>query len=528
MRGGKIVTSEEKELHFDDVLRDALAFWSNKNQVLKHHEEYSKALWLHDSTVLEHVQQTTSLMFVHQEGTDPKLWSKPLVGVIGYQQERGAKLRAIANPFRHFQMVLSPLAKALDDLLQELPWSCVHDQDAGIKFCLEGLAEGKTVSSIDLSSATDTFPLKVQLEVVRSIINRSKVQNLRRGGKRGLTQPEYQNPKGQCDLDMLHDGQKPADLLEELNIFEELARGQWYDREGKGEIPFLTWGKGQPLGMVPSFAMFTIAHGILIRNIEMKLGKSNTFRVLGDDVVITNLEVARYYVEELDYMGCEISALKTITSSQIAEFAGKIITANGVVPVEKWKPFSKANPLGPCECLGIKGLKFVPKTFRKRVAMLAAAPEPVGLGLNPKGLDWDSRVPPKISHWWWSTKRSIPTNEELSYKDAEKHQCGFWESIKVKTINFIYSMEEWLIPQKDYIPYPHDSVGTGYSRQFVDHVKAVNKSRSYPGDMEIIIHTRPSPNRGRFSKKLDAGGQVGRLYTYIRECKKAIKMNKDL
>jgi hypothetical protein len=411
-------------------------------------------------------------------------------------------------------MVLTPLALALDDLLKSMSWSCVHDQESGIKFCQEGLVSGKVINSIDLSNATDSFPLKVQLEVVRSILHRSNL----------TSQKEDDLARGYSD-------QQPANLLEELSIFAELARGQWYDRCGDGK-PYLTWGKGQPLGMVPSFAIFTLTHGILIRNIEMKLGKSNTFRVLGDDVVINDSEVARWYVEELEYMGCEISALKTITSSHIAEFAGKVITADGVVPIEKWKSFSWANPLGTLVTMGIKGLRFVPKSLRKRVAMLAAAPEPVGLGLNPKGLDWDSRVPPELLHWWWTAKRTVPSYEKLSYEDAERHQLGFWNRTLRRVVLFCLNREECPEVGEDLIPYPHDSEGTGYTDLFIDHVKAINKSYRYPGDPIINIRNKPSPNRGRFDieneNKIALRGRNGRMSQYIRECKKIVKMNKDL
>jgi hypothetical protein len=507
----KISSKPEMELTFDDVIDNAFSFYSNADHVLLHSKEYAKAFWIHDRTLRKACWDTETAVLVHKEGSDPKMWSKVLVGRIGYIQERGAKLRAIANPLRHFQMVLTPLALALDDLLQSMPWSCVHDQESGVKFCQEGLVAGKVINSIDLSNATDSFPLKVQLEVVRSILVRSLT----------VSQRDDEFLRGYTD-------QQPADLLEELSIFGKLARGQWYDRYGEGK-PYLTWGKGQPLGMVPSFAIFTLTHGILIRNIEMKLGKSNTFRVLGDDVVINDSDVARIYVEELEYMGCEISALKSISSSHIAEFAGKVITADGSVPVEKWKPFSWANPLGPLVTLGNKGLRFVPKSVRKRVAILAAAPEPVGLGYNPKGLDWDSRVPQVIQHWWWPTEHSIPSNEKLSYEDAERHHSGFWKRTLRRVVLFSLNRDEDPKIGEDLIPYPHDSEGAGYSDLFIDHVRAINKACLYPGDPIIHIRTKPSPNRGRFdiNSKVALRGGNGRMSQYIRECRKIIKMNKD-
>jgi len=526
IKDGQVSSKEEKKLTFEDILNDAFAFYNNTDHVLKHSTEYAKALGIHVQTLKREAMFRKGELFVHRLGEDPFMWSKILVGRIGYIQERGAKLRAIANPFRHFQMVLTPLAMAFDDLLRRQSWSCVHNQEDGTKFCREKLVEGKTISSIDLSNATDTFPLKVQLEVARSILERSRVSASKRGGKRGLTQPEYQNPRILGAQGQFHTGQEPADLLDELAIFEALARGQWSDREGK-DIPFLTWCKGQPLGLVPSFALFTLTHGILIRNIEMKLGKVDTFRVVGDDVVIADPDVTQRYVEELEYMGCEVSSLKTITSSQVAEFVGKVVTTKGELPVEKWKCFSWADPLGVIRTLGLPALKFVPKTVRKRVALLAAAPEPVGLGLNPKGLGWDKRVPLSIQHWWWPVKRSVPSDERLSYDDANLRHHYMWGAVAEMANRFVdvFVGGNHLEKGETLIPFPHDSEVV-LDELIYDHISAVNRSRIHPDDPEFVVQGLPSPNRGRFDEELKrtiVRGKNGRLSRYIRECRKVAR-----
>lgn len=142
------------------------------------------------------------------------------VGKISLIQEAGYKLRAVANPNRVLQVALKPLGDQLYSYLRTREWDCTFNQEAGVKWVQDELKSGKEIHSIDLSDATNNFPLSVQLEILR-----------------GLNANE-----------------------DDLKLFEEVSRSPW-DCMGKT----IQWTKGQPLGLYPSFAAFAISHGTMLQ-----------------------------------------------------------------------------------------------------------------------------------------------------------------------------------------------------------------------------------------------------------------------
>jgi len=74
--------------------------------------------------------------------------------------ERGNKVRVIALPHAELQMALEPLHRTLNKCLSTLPEDCTFDQEQGAIFAQNALKSRKTVHSVDLSAATDRFPLK--------------------------------------------------------------------------------------------------------------------------------------------------------------------------------------------------------------------------------------------------------------------------------------------------------------------------------------------------------------------------------
>lgn len=484
-----VVTEVESSTTFSDVI-SVLDAPLITGHVSKYMSSYANALWVHENTLRDYLRPCDGFF-------SPNDYRYQFAGKIGLIQEKGAKLRAVANPFRLFQMVLYPLGEAIFDILKTLPWDCTYDQKKGVQFVIESLQNGKTVSSLDLSSATDTFPLKIQMEVIRAIIQRSitspKPSTISNGRK-------DQNPT------MIPDNRK-ADLLECLAIFGEVATMDW---SLNGHDP-ISWTKGQPLGLYPSFAMFALTHGVLLRNIEEKLGRVNTFRVLGDDVVINDPEVARIYREDMDYLGCEISPSKSLVSDNVAEFAGEVITSNGVVQASKFCSYKPSDVLGPIRSLHtLKGLKFVPPTMRRKVAALASAPEPVGLGMNPKGLSLDLRMPSELIHWWYSTSRDMPADVHLSRRDLQRRHDLFWQSV-----SFRFSSFNILEPEIDRktLPIPDDSQEESPGILVVDHIRAVNRERLFPDDLSLPVpKPGPVPNRGRPGGDALLKAEIGRAH----------------
>jgi hypothetical protein len=98
---------------------------------------------------------------------------------------------------------------------------------------------------------------------------------------------------------------------------------------------YLQWTQGQPLGLYPSFPAFALWHGCVLRSIELRYSLSNTFMVLGDDVVISNPLTHWAYRRLMDRLTVPINITKTIVGSDIGEFAGHTVTRKSSFLVKK-------------------------------------------------------------------------------------------------------------------------------------------------------------------------------------------------
>jgi hypothetical protein len=293
-----------------------------------------------------------------------------LSGSVSVIQERGMKGRIIANPLRVHQMALSKLGNFLFSVLRGLPWDCTFAQERGVRFVSDTLQSGKTVFCHDLSDATNNFPLDYSIMMLQAI---------------GEILP-------------LHDREW---LMRHTELFTMVARGKWLapaemqdnSDHNLRNSRYIHWTVGQPLGLYPSFPLFALSHGFIIRSIEYRLGTSDTFRVLGDDVVINNSEVSERYLWVLKTLGVPRSEEKSLISDVLGEFAGKVISKKGPLRVEKWKDTSPLTYLEIIRWLGKPGLCLVPPALRKFCEAMMIMPQPLGLGFNPQGLAFDQRIP---------------------------------------------------------------------------------------------------------------------------------------
>lgn len=270
------------------------------------------------------------------------------VGAIGLIQEPGLKLRAVANPNRVYQVALEPLGDALFSLLKELPWDCTHEQAKAIPHVQRHLSAGKVVHCVDLTSATDFFPLSLQMSVLRALVI-----------------------PGNRDY---------------VGLFEFLSRAPW--RLGRDVI---RWSKGQPLGLYPSFASFALTHGLLLLSLNGG-HHDDKFFVLGDDVVILDDQLHAEYMRALGELGCPTAKAKSLDSPWLAEFAGKLITRKAVFPQPKWRDMSDDNFLDVIRLLGAQALRLCRAKQRRVAKLLWELPEFLGgLGFNPHGLPLEQR-----------------------------------------------------------------------------------------------------------------------------------------
>jgi hypothetical protein len=335
------------------------------------------------------------------------------VGKISFIQEPGFKLRAVANPGRVYQAALQPLGKALYSKLATLPWDCTHDQSKGIIPIQEKLSHEAFVYSIDLSGATDYFPLDLQLTVLYEMFPNDQ---------------DY------------------------VSLFRDLSRGPWIYKKS-----FIRWRKGQPLGLYPSFASFALTHGLLLYALN-NFEHNNSFYVLGDDVVILDETLYSQYIATLRILGCPISDVKSLTSNKVAEFAGKLITSKSTIIQNKWRSLNDDSFIDLLRNIGQKGI-YLLKTRQRRVAkLLWSVPEFLGgLGFNPQGKPLSDRIfdylmisgEKELSCYLMSLNKKINI---MNYYDRElfskhgyfiTHACDFDQKSKTYIHLYLPILKAW-------------------------------------------------------------------------------------
>lgn len=305
------------------------------------------------------------------------------VGRIGLIQEAGYKLRAVANPGRIFQRVLEPFGKVLFAAIKTLPWDCTFDQNKADIAILDRLQSGNKVHSVDLTGATDYFPLDLQKFVLSHIFKK------------------YSNY---------------------VNLFIEISRGEWsvpsgFPPELLSQRTTLTWTKGQPLGLFPSFASFAMTHGILLLGLLAKEWDGEFF-ILGDDVVILDDGLYEKYRAVLVTLDCPVSESKTLSSSTLAEFRSVIFTDNVVIPQHKWRRLSDDSFIDVIRLNPYVTPMLLPRQ-RKVIELISGLPlELGGLGWNPKGLSLEVRLRP-----FWSVilKEYVPVDRLMSYNGLTRN-----------------------------------------------------------------------------------------------------------
>jgi hypothetical protein len=218
----------------------------------------------------------------------------------------------------------------LFEATSKVPWDTYKDQDAGIASVKRMMGKGHTAHCFDLQNATDLFPLSTQTYLVYLF-----------------------------GLDVLQTPIERALLESQLRLFTLAARSEWHFESG-----VISWTRGQPLGLYPSFPLFSLTHGALLYSLYLDLPLEDRngysfrmdtfvsekksysapaippFLILGDDVVIFSDSLAERYKDALAKLEVPISLEKSLSSNIIAEFAGHLISFNTVYEPTKWRQVS--------------------------------------------------------------------------------------------------------------------------------------------------------------------------------------------
>nr|QIR30246.1 RNA-dependent RNA polymerase [Plasmopara viticola lesion associated mitovirus 23] len=192
---------------------------------------------------------------------------------IVHSPERKSRIIAILDYWT--QTSLKPLHDRIFSILKGIKQDYTFNQQGVCKHLHSG-----PFYSLDLSSATDRFPIDFQKSVVENLVSK-----------------EYSEAWSRLLVDY-----------------------EFYVPWSKTTVKY---NCGQPMGAYSSWSVFTLSHHIIVRISALMVGlpQFDQYAILGDDIVIANKLVAEKYKEIVNNMGVEISYSKTHSSNNYYEFA---------------------------------------------------------------------------------------------------------------------------------------------------------------------------------------------------------------
>jgi len=413
-------------------------------------------------------------------------------GNVSFIQDSGYKLRHIFVTNELLQVASLPLQKFLMDELREIPQDATYDQESGVRRVQSHLKSGKTCYCFDLQKCSDNLPRAFQIQLFRKLgMDERWVQWFS-----DITSSRWEIrdrvpalPKG---------SKRPG-----YSIRPDTYHGK------RDYSAYMRMTVGQQLGFGPSFPAFSLLHHSIVRGLirllqrqgdTLSLGYSvredgdppfepptlADYVCLGDDIEMANLWLARAYRGFMVLSGVPISESKTIISSKIAEFAGRVILPDKVISTYKWKGrCSDDSFLDIAKALGPRSLDLFRPRQRFIAEVMGWIPEPFGLGWNPDGWSFSKRV--KFTEELWLKliderdirvrhyqRRTVRMNKML-YDHPEFTRGLFLElppdlegySVLVKNLFLSTALarrlcgEDWtlFIPNVDYLTRLHDIGG---------------------------------------------------------------------
>jgi hypothetical protein len=191
------------------------------------------------------------------------------------------KIRIVAM-FDHFsQLFLRKLSNRIFDILKMIPSDRTFTQEP--RFNHEGFVQNDDpYYSLDLTAATDRFPIEFQLQILNHL---------------GLS-------------------------TQQVDAWKYVMVGLPFNKIDEDD-DFIKYEVGQPMGARSSWPVFTLCHHLLVRYCAWQVGIKDfhNYIILGDDIVIKNTSVAKYYMKLMGILGVEISETKTHISKDHYEFA---------------------------------------------------------------------------------------------------------------------------------------------------------------------------------------------------------------
>lgn len=232
--------------------------------------------------VVQQLESIRSLNLLTWLSKFSKLKPNGRLSKLSLVKDKEAKVRIVAILDYWTQSVLLPLHQALMSKLRGLKPDMTFNQGG---FRVQ-LGQGP-YHSLDLTAATDRFPVSLQEAVLATMIS-----------------PEYAAAWRRCIVD----------------------RDYWY--RWTGQWLTVRYATGQPMGAYSSWAMFAVTHHAVVRLAAKRAGltvRFSNYALLGDDIVIANDAVAKEYRAILASIGVSVSETKTHVSKDTYEFAKRWI-----------------------------------------------------------------------------------------------------------------------------------------------------------------------------------------------------------
>jgi hypothetical protein len=193
---------------------------------------------------------------------------------LGVVHDPEGKTRTIAILDYWSQSSLKPLHDFVMKKLKSLSDDRTYSQNRGFQKDPQS-----SYWSLDLSNATDRFPIEFQSEVIKQIFG-----------------DQYSKAW--------------------VNVMISLPF-----KTPKGDMVF--YKAGQPMGAYSSWAVFALSHHVLVHIAAMRCGKDpkSLYMILGDDIVIGEDNIAKSYIKLCQELDIQISSYKTHISNTMYEFA---------------------------------------------------------------------------------------------------------------------------------------------------------------------------------------------------------------
>lgn len=197
--------------------------------------------------------------------------------------EKAGKTRTIAVVDYYSQRCLRPLHYGVMNLLRSLVSDGTYSHQNVGKFAQMKTKEKSFIFCADLTAFTDRFPSIIQRELLFNIIEDKQL------------------------------AQSLWTLLAERTFVVAWS----------GEK--VTYSCGQPMGAYASWPLCSLAHHLVVEYCARQLNirqPKHLYRMIGDDVIITERALAQKYKEVIQLLGVELNLGKTVISSEASDYSG--------------------------------------------------------------------------------------------------------------------------------------------------------------------------------------------------------------